>query len=63
MAEKLVDILVFVDDERLKGKNPFGADYFEELLERIREIRTSEYYLCPCGSGLKYKKCHGKNLN
>ena len=35
-----------IDDERLKGKNPFGADYFEELLERIREIRTSErrYY-------------------
>ena len=33
-------------DERLKGKNPFGADYFEELLDRIREIRTSErrYY-------------------
>ena len=24
-----------VDDERLKGKDPFGADYFEELLERI----------------------------
>lgn len=35
-----------MDDERLKGINPFGADYFEELLERIREIRTSErrYY-------------------
>ena len=35
-----------MDDERLKGKNPFGADYFEELLDRIREIRTSErrYY-------------------
>ena len=35
-----------MDDERLKGVNPFGADYFEELLERIREIRTSErrYY-------------------
>ena len=35
-----------LDDERLKGKDPFGADYFEELLERIREIRTSErrYY-------------------
>ena len=31
-----------MDDERLKGKNPFGADYFEELLDRIREIRTSE---------------------
>ena len=25
-----------MDDERLKGKNPFGADYFEELLDRIR---------------------------
>ena len=35
-----------MDDERLKGKNPFGADYFEGLLDRIREIRTSErrYY-------------------
>lgn len=35
-----------LDDERLKGKDVFGADYFEELLERIREIRTSErrYY-------------------
>ena len=35
-----------MDDERLKGTGPFGIDYFEELLERIREIRTSErrYY-------------------
>ena len=35
-----------LDDERLKGKNPFGADYFECLLDRIREIRLSErrYY-------------------
>ena len=35
-----------MDDERLKGKNPFGADYFEDLLDRIREIRLSErrYY-------------------
>ncbi|MCD8236094.1 MAG: virulence RhuM family protein [Prevotellaceae bacterium] len=35
-----------MDDERLKGKTIFGEDYFEELLDRIREIRTSErrYY-------------------
>ena len=35
-----------LDDERLKGKTVFGDDYFEELLDRIREIRTSErrYY-------------------
>ncbi len=31
-----------LDDERLKQGKKFGADYFEELLERIREIRASE---------------------
>lgn len=32
-----------LDDERLKqGKQVFGNDYFDELLERIREIRASE---------------------
>lgn len=37
-----------LDDERLKqGKQAFGKDYFDELLERIREIRASErrFYL------------------
>lgn len=35
-----------LDDERLKGKDVFGADYFDDLLDRIREIRLSErrYY-------------------
>lgn len=32
-----------MDDARLKaGKHLFGKDYFDELLERIREIRASE---------------------
>jgi len=31
-----------MDDERLKGIHHFGIDYFEEQLERIREIRLSE---------------------
>ena len=32
-----------LDDERLKqGGQVFGRDYFEELLEKIREIRASE---------------------
>lgn len=32
-----------LDDERLKNpQNIFGQDYFKELLERIRSIRTSE---------------------
>ena len=35
-----------MDDERLKGNHPFGADYFEDLLERISEIRRSERSNC-----------------
>lgn len=31
-----------MNDERLKNPQPFGADYFDELLERIRDIRSSE---------------------
>lgn len=31
-----------LNDEMLKNGKPFGKDYFEELLERIREIRASE---------------------
>jgi hypothetical protein len=36
-----------LDDERLKLGKKFGKDYFDELLERIREIRASErrFYL------------------
>ncbi len=36
-----------LDDERLKQGKLFGKDYFDELLERIREIRASErrFYL------------------
>ena len=31
-----------MDDERLKNGRFFGQDYFKELLERVRSIRTSE---------------------
>ena len=36
-----------LDDERLKLNKRFGKDYFDQLLERIREIRASErrFYL------------------
>ena len=45
-----------LDDERLKQGKRFGKDYFEELLERIREIRTSErrFYLKITGI---YEQC------
>lgn len=45
-TERLREYLVkgfVMDDERLKDmRTPFGADYFDELLERIRDIRASE---------------------
>lgn len=44
-TERLVEYLVkgfTMDDERLKNGGGPGADYFDELLERIRDIRTSE---------------------
>lgn len=31
-----------IDDERMKQGKNFGQDFFDELLERIREIRSSE---------------------
>jgi len=44
-TERLREYLVkgfVMDDERLKSGLTFGADYFDELLERIRDIRASE---------------------
>ena len=31
-----------INDDMMKNGRAFGKDYFDELLERIREIRTSE---------------------
>jgi hypothetical protein len=44
-TERLNDYLVkgfVMDDERLKQGVNIGSDYFDELLERIRDIRASE---------------------
>ena len=44
-TERLREYLVkgfTMDDERLKEVRNIGADYFDELLERIRDIRASE---------------------
>ena len=45
-SERLREYMVkgfTMDDARLKAvATPFGADYFDELLERIRDIRSSE---------------------
>ena len=44
-TERLNEYLIkgfVLDDERLKEGRNIGADYFDELLERIRDIRASE---------------------
>ena len=44
-TERLTGYIVkgfVLDDERLKEGRSLGTDYFDELLERIREIRASE---------------------
>lgn len=44
-TERLSELLVkgfTLDDERIKAGQTLGEDYFEELLERIRDIRSSE---------------------
>ncbi len=44
-TERLKEYIVkgfVMDDERLKADSTFGSDYFDELLERIRDIRASE---------------------
>ena len=44
-TERLREYLIkgfTLDDERLKEGRTLGADYFDELLERIRDIRASE---------------------
>ena len=44
-TERLTEYLVkgfTMDDDRLKEGRNLGADYFDELLERIRDIRASE---------------------
>jgi len=49
-TERLREYLIkgfVLDDERLREQKSIGADYFDELLERIRDIRASEkrFYL------------------
>jgi len=44
-TERLREYLIkgfVLDDQRLKDQRTIGADYFDELLERIRDIRASE---------------------
>lgn len=63
MREYLIKGFV-LDDERLKEGRTIGADYFDELLERIRDIRASEkqFYRKIPGTYSKTDRCHRKNI-
>lgn len=50
-----------LDDERLKQGTHFGKDYFDDLLERIREIRASERSRNHLLQGRCRKAAHGFN--
>lgn len=62
-TERLNEYLVkgfTMNDERLKEVKNLGQDYFDEILERIRDIRAFEKRLCQPpttlkGSGLSIK--------
>ena len=47
-----------INDDMLKNGKPFGQDYFDELLERIKEIRASErrFYRLHFASADVYKR-------
>jgi len=56
-----------LDDERLKAGRNLGQDYFDELLERIRDIRASEqrFYQKICdiySTSVDYDKAHPLTL-
>ena len=66
-TERLSEYLIkgfVLDDERLKEGRTIGADYFDELLERIRDIRASEkwFYRKIPGTYSKTDHCHRKNI-
>ena len=42
LREYIIKGFALADNRLKKGGNPFGKDYFDELLERVRSIRASE---------------------
>lgn len=44
-----------------KGELKRGCDYLEQMVRKVIEARSiGRNDPCPCGSGQKYKKCHGR---
>jgi len=37
------------------------SGYIPEIAKNIKDSKAGRNDLCPCGSGKKYKKCHGKD--
>ena len=41
-------------------KQNMQEDFNDEILEPIKKYKIPRNDPCPCGSGKKYKQCHGK---
>lgn len=57
MKRFIKEIIPIIEDTRIWTLNGFKMS---ELNQQIRVSKIGRNDLCPCGSGLKYKKCCGK---
>lgn len=65
IQEDVVKILMNAQIERVPERQKVAEPVFtnidgEQRKPKVRESRVGRNDLCPCGSGLKYKKCCGK---
>jgi len=53
----------FMADELAHRRSPANVVAHMQQLDVVREAafaKAGRNDLCPCGSGIKFKKCHGK---
>ena len=58
---------MFQNDPQKEEKIAAAGAMMSQMQRRLQEAsafpKVGRNDPCPCGSGLKYKKCHGKNMN
>ena len=65
-SDKMIDLVVFNDhpwkyDRRLEKESKNLSTPIELKKVNVQNDRVSRNDQCPCGSGLKYKKCCGRS--
>ena len=61
-AKKIVQICKQYGFKQITGIEPNEKEDYSDLIKAIKERNAPDniYDPCPCGSGFKYKRCHGK---